>query len=103
LFDGNSSKTCKSWKFSKRKSIKLEREISENSWNEISTMVYVLFTWADGVEYIAYVATLTKQKELVEEMQERKQIAMRELDGIAWSDELLARRLGDCEEDESLS
>jgi hypothetical protein len=51
-------------------------------------------------EYIAYVATLTKQKELVEDMQERKQIAMRELDGIAWSDELLARRLEDCKDGE---
>jgi len=46
------------------------------------------------IEYIAYVATLTRQKEQVEEMQERKHLAMRELDGIAWSDELLARRLG---------
>lgn len=44
---------------------------------------------------MAYVATLTRQKEQVEEMQERKQIATRELDAIAWSDELLARRLGD--------
>jgi hypothetical protein len=47
-------------------------------------------------EYIAYVATLAKQKELVEDMHERKQIALREVDGIAWSDELLARRLEDC-------
>jgi hypothetical protein len=47
-------------------------------------------------EYIAYVATLTKQKELVEDMHERKQIAMREVDGIAWSDGLLARKLEDC-------
>jgi len=47
-------------------------------------------------EYIAYVATLTKQKEVVEDMHERKQIAMREVDEIAWSDELLARRLEDC-------
>lgn len=44
---------------------------------------------------MAYVATLARQKDQVEEMQERKQIATRELDGIAWSDELLARRLGD--------
>jgi hypothetical protein len=49
------------------------------------------------------VATLTKQKELVEEMQERKQIAMWELDGIAWSDELLAQRLIGGKDDEYLS
>jgi len=54
-------------------------------------------------EYIAYVATLMTQKELVEEMHERKQIAMTELDGIAWSDELLARRLEDCTDGEYIS
>jgi hypothetical protein len=54
-------------------------------------------------EYIAYVATLTKQKELVEDMHERKQIALREVDGIAWSDKLLARRLENCKEREYIS
>jgi hypothetical protein len=44
------------------------------------------------VEYIAYVATLTAQKEQVEEMQRRKVSAMRELEGIAWSDKILEER-----------
>jgi hypothetical protein len=44
------------------------------------------------VEYIAYVATLTAQKEQVEEMQRRKVSAKRELEGIAWSDQILEER-----------
>ena len=40
-------------------------------------------------------ATLTKQKEKVEDMQERKQIATKELDAIVWSNEILARSLGE--------
>ena len=45
------------------------------------------------VEYVAYVATLVKQKERVEEMQRRKQLAMRELEGIKWSDKILEERV----------
>ena len=44
------------------------------------------------VEYLAYVATLVAQKEKVEEMQRRKQLALRELDGIQWSDKILEER-----------
>jgi hypothetical protein len=38
------------------------------------------------------VATLTKQKDQVEEMRMRKEVAMRELEGITWSDKLLEQR-----------
>ena len=44
------------------------------------------------VEYITYVATLTAQKEQVEEMQLRKVSAKRELEGITWSDKILEER-----------
>jgi hypothetical protein len=35
---------------------------------------------------------LTKQKEQVEILQERKELAMKELEGIAWSDQLLEQK-----------
>jgi len=44
------------------------------------------------VEYLAYVATLTRQKEQVEEMQRQRVTAQKELDGIAWSDAILEER-----------
>ena len=44
------------------------------------------------VEYLAYVATLVKQKDGVEELQKRKSCAIRELEGIAWSDRVLEER-----------
>ena len=44
-------------------------------------------------EYVAYVATLVKQKERVDQMQRRKQLAMRELEGINWSDKILEERV----------
>ena len=49
-------------------------------------------------EYIAYVATLTTQKDQVEEMQQRKKAAVKEIEGIKWSDEILATRIQDCQE-----
>ena len=41
-------------------------------------------------------ATLIKQKEQVEEMRERKEVAMKELEGISWSDKLLEQRAQEC-------
>jgi len=49
-------------------------------------------------EYVAYVATLTRQKDQVEEMQNRKRAAMKEIEGIKWSDEILAVRIQECQE-----
>lgn len=60
----------------------LEEDFHNGTSHEIKLMV----------EYIAYVATLTAQKEQVEEMQRRKVSAMRELEGIAWSDKILEER-----------
>jgi hypothetical protein len=60
----------------------LEEDFHNGTSHEIKLMV----------EYIAYVATLTAQKEQVEEMQRRKVSATRELEGIAWSDKILEER-----------
>ena len=38
---------------------------------------------------MAYVATLVRQKECVEGIQRQKQCAIRELEGIQWSDKVL--------------
>ena len=38
-------------------------------------------------------ATLVAQKEKVEEMQRRRQIALRELEGIQWSEQILEERI----------
>jgi hypothetical protein len=43
------------------------------------------------------VGTLTRQKDQVEEMRERRQAAMKEIEGIKWSDEVLARRIQSCQ------
>jgi hypothetical protein len=39
-----------------------------------------------------YVATLTRQKDKVEVMQERKKAAMKQLEGISWTDRILEDR-----------
>jgi hypothetical protein len=44
---------------------------------------------------MAYVATLVKQKDDVEEIQKKKVTASRELEGIVWSDRVLQERLND--------
>jgi len=43
-------------------------------------------------EYMAYIATLMKQKEKVEVMQERKKAAIQQLEGITWTDSVLEGR-----------
>jgi hypothetical protein len=65
------------------------REQLEQDFHDGMTLFY---SPALILEYIAYVATLTKQKEQVEELQERKSLAMKELEGITWSDQLLERK-----------
>ena len=42
-----------------------------------------------NLEYVAYVATLVKQKEVVDELEELKRVALRELEGLRWSDRVL--------------
>ena len=39
-----------------------------------------------------YVATLVKQKEIVDRLQEQKLAALRALEGISWSDRVLESR-----------
>jgi hypothetical protein len=43
------------------------------------------------------VATLVRQKECVEGIQRRKQCAIRELEGIQWSDKVLEEQAGEYE------
>lgn len=54
-------------------------------------------TQVNRVEYITYVGTLTRQKNQVEEMRERRQAAVKEIEGIKWSDDVLARRIQSCQ------
>jgi hypothetical protein len=55
-------------------------------------MMVLLFMMMTDLEYMEYIATLMKQKQNVEVMQERKKAALQQLEGIAWTDSVLEGR-----------